>query len=94
MPKTLEKIELFISKHHQLSLATSADNIPQSATLFYAYDNVAVSFIVASDTKTEHIQTKFEVNPKRLLANESLLQQNTRFYCNVYSVENISTSIT
>ena len=56
MPKTLEKIELFLSKHHQLSLATSVDNIPQSATLFYAYDNVAVLFIVASDTKTEHIQ--------------------------------------
>lgn len=56
MPKTLEKIELFLSKHHLLSLATSADNVPQSASLFYAYDSANIAFIVASDTKTEHIK--------------------------------------
>lgn len=56
MPKTLEKIELFLSKHHLLSLATSADNVPQSASLFYAYDHTKVAFVIASDTKTEHIQ--------------------------------------
>jgi len=56
MPKTLEKIELFLSKHHLLSLATLADNVPQSASLFYAYDAQNMAFIVASDTKTEHIQ--------------------------------------
>ena len=56
MPKTLEKVERFLSKHHLLSLATSADNIPQSASLFYAYSSEKAAFIVASDTKTEHIQ--------------------------------------
>ncbi len=56
MPKTLEKIARFLAKHHLLSLATSADNVPQSASLFYAYDVQNVLFIVASDTKTEHIQ--------------------------------------
>ncbi len=56
MPKTLEKIKVFLAKHHLLSLATSADNVPQSASLFYAYDAEKVAFVVASDTKTEHIQ--------------------------------------
>ncbi|MEN8147267.1 MAG: pyridoxamine 5'-phosphate oxidase family protein [Campylobacterota bacterium] len=56
MPKTVEKVELFLSKHHLLSLATSAGNVPQSASLFYAYDAEKVAFVVASDTKTEHIQ--------------------------------------
>lgn len=56
MPKTLEKVEAFLSKHHLLSLATSAGNVPQSASLFYAYDAEKVTFVVASDTKTEHIQ--------------------------------------
>lgn len=56
MPKTLEKIERFLAKHHLLSLATSAENVPQSASLFYAYDAEKVSFIVASDIKTEHIR--------------------------------------
>jgi uncharacterized protein YhbP (UPF0306 family) len=56
MPKTLEKIALFLSKHHLLSLATAADNRPQSASLFYAYDTEAVAFVVASEMKTEHIQ--------------------------------------
>ncbi len=55
MPKTLEKIERFLAKHHLLSLATSADNVPQSASLFYAYESEKVAFIVASDPKTEHI---------------------------------------
>ena len=56
MPKTLEKVALFLSKHHLLSLATSEDNTPQSASLFYAYNSEDIAFIVASDIKTEHIQ--------------------------------------
>ena len=56
MPKTLEKIALFLSKHHLLSLATAAENRPQSASLFYAYDAEAAAFVVASEMKTEHIQ--------------------------------------
>lgn len=56
MPKSLEKIETFLAKHHLLSLATVRDNLPHSANLFYAYDEERVTFIVASETKTEHIQ--------------------------------------
>jgi len=56
MPKILEKVERFLEKHHLLSLATSSENRPHSASLFYAYDADTVSFVVASDTKTEHIQ--------------------------------------
>ncbi len=56
MPKMLEKIEAFLAKHHLLSLATVADNAPQSASLFYAFDAENVGFIVASDMKTEHIR--------------------------------------
>ena len=56
MPKSLKKIEAFLAEHHLLSLATSHNNLPQSASLFYAYSSEQNAFIVASDTKTEHIQ--------------------------------------
>ncbi len=56
MPKTLEKIALFLAKHHLLSLATCAENRPHSASLFYAYDEKNIAFVVASDFKTEHIK--------------------------------------
>jgi uncharacterized protein YhbP (UPF0306 family) len=56
MSQDLEPFELFIVEHHILTLATCKENIPQCATLFFVYDTVHVSFIVASDTKTEHIQ--------------------------------------
>jgi len=54
--KNLEKITAFIKKHHLLTLATSKENMPQVANLFFAYDEENIAFIVASDTKTEHIQ--------------------------------------
>ena len=56
MPKTVEKVETFLAKHHLLSLATSSDNLPQSASLFYAYDPERIAFVVASDEKTQHIK--------------------------------------
>jgi len=56
MAESLAPFEAFIAEHHILSLATCHDNLPQSATLFYVYDPLHVSFIVASDTKTQHIQ--------------------------------------
>lgn len=52
----LEKIVPFIKKHHTLSLATCKDGQTSSCTLFYAYEIETNFFIVASDTKTEHIQ--------------------------------------
>lgn len=56
MPRTLEKVETFLAKHHLLSLATAAESGPHAASLFYAYDPQTVSFIVASDPETEHIE--------------------------------------
>jgi uncharacterized protein YhbP (UPF0306 family) len=57
---SLPHIEKFIAKHHILTLATCKDNTPQCATLFFAYNADDISFIVASDTKTEHIQNVLE----------------------------------
>ncbi len=56
MPRTVEKVEAFLEKHHLLSLATSKKSRSHSASLFYAYDPETVSFVVASDMKSEHIQ--------------------------------------
>ncbi len=53
---SLPRFEAFIDEHHILTLATSQDNRPQCATLFFVYDALHVSFIVASDSKTQHIQ--------------------------------------
>ena len=47
MPENLEKIIEFLEKHHTLSLATCKDKQTNA-------------FIVASDTKTEHIQNVLE----------------------------------
>ena len=60
MHKNLEKIVDFLDKHHTLTLATCKDNHLSSCTLFYAYDKQTNSFIVASDSKTEHIQNVLE----------------------------------
>lgn len=52
----LAKIELFLAKHHVLTLATS-DGLKLSAcNLFYAYDGGKTSFVVASSDDTEHIK--------------------------------------
>ena len=60
MHDNLEKIVDFLNKHHTLSLATCKDNHLSSCTLFYAFDKQTNSFIVASDSKTEHIQNVLE----------------------------------
>lgn len=39
-----------------MTLATSHENTPQACSLFYAYLPDEISFVVASDTATEHIQ--------------------------------------
>lgn len=45
-----------------MTLATSRNNQPQTCNLFYAYNPEEVCFIVASDSKTEHIQNIL-INP-------------------------------
>ncbi len=51
-----DEFDAFIAQHHILTLATCNANMPQCATLFFAYDALHRAFIVASDEKTEHIQ--------------------------------------
>lgn len=51
----IEKIERFIHEHHLLSLASMGERL-WCCSMFYAYDPQSVSFIVASDETTEHMQ--------------------------------------
>lgn len=56
MDENLKKIHSFISKHHVMSLATTFEGEISACSLFYAYDDVSDSFIVASSNDTTHIQ--------------------------------------
>ncbi len=47
------KITDFLTQHHLLSLATYHETL-QCCSLFYAYDPDTITFIVASDPKTQH----------------------------------------
>lgn len=49
-----EPITRFILEHHVLVLATSQNNTPYTAPLFFAYDTERNRFVFATDTKTEH----------------------------------------
>lgn len=52
-----KKISEFITKHHLLTLSTiSSDQSSSCCNLFYAFDEIEISFIVASEYKSEHIQ--------------------------------------
>ncbi len=62
MQCNLDKINLFLAKHHLLSLATTNNNELSVCSLFYAFDKEKNSFIVASDEGTTHIQNIFK-NP-------------------------------
>lgn len=53
---TLKKIYKFIDKHHVMSLATSNCDEISVCNLFYAYDKITNSFIVASSLDTDHIK--------------------------------------
>lgn len=48
------RITEFIGKHHVLTLATCANNIPYTSTCFYVYDEASNCFIVTSDYETRH----------------------------------------
>ncbi len=52
---SLNKIEKFLEKHHVLSLATSNQDEISVCSLFYTFSLDSLSFIVASDDKTTHI---------------------------------------
>ncbi len=52
---SLEKIELFLDKHHVMSLATSDADELSVCNLFYAYDKKEKTFVVASNDETLHV---------------------------------------
>lgn len=56
MDADLKKITTFIDKHHVMSLATFSDDELSVCSLFYVYDEVKQSFIVASSDETTHIK--------------------------------------
>ncbi len=56
MAKDLEKINSFINEHHVMSLATSNNSELSVCSLFYAYSNNELSFVVASSDDTTHIK--------------------------------------
>jgi uncharacterized protein YhbP (UPF0306 family) len=53
--QTIDKrLVAFIREHHVLTLATSVNNEPYCASLFYAYWEAENLFVFASETKTKH----------------------------------------
>jgi uncharacterized protein YhbP (UPF0306 family) len=51
------KIVEFIQEHHVLALATvNEDKESSSCSVFYVFDEESISFVFASDEKTEHMQ--------------------------------------
>ena len=55
MNKELQKISSFLQKHHVMSLATTAFDELSVCSLFYAWDEKKLSFVVASSDDTTHI---------------------------------------
>jgi len=49
-----QRIIEFINKHHLLTLATSVENKPWTASCFYAWSSPNQSFIITSDITTKH----------------------------------------
>lgn len=56
-----KKVISFIQNHHLLSLATMGERL-WCCSMFYAYDAENISFIVASDETTEHMNNVLQ-NP-------------------------------
>jgi uncharacterized protein YhbP (UPF0306 family) len=49
-----ERIVRFLKKHHVLTLATAADNVPYCANLFYAWLEPERAFVFTSSLDTKH----------------------------------------
>ena len=58
----MTKLIEFIKEHHLLCLCTCKDDLPYSASCFYAFYEKKTRFIIASDEKTQHMQNLKE-NP-------------------------------
>ena len=71
MSKDLEKISLFLNKHHVLSLATTFDGELSVCSLFNAYSKKENSFVVASSDETLHIK---HINKNNKIAGNIFLE--------------------
>ncbi|MFA6191753.1 MAG: pyridoxamine 5'-phosphate oxidase family protein [Sulfurimonas sp.] len=56
MNENLKKISKFLNEHHVMSLATSTADEISVCSLFYAFDEQKLSFVVASSDNTKHIE--------------------------------------
>jgi len=77
MSNDLKKITKFINTHHVMSLATTYENELSVCSLFYVYDEITNSFIIASSEKTthiRHIKNNTQVAGNILLETEKLLK--------------------
>jgi uncharacterized protein YhbP (UPF0306 family) len=63
MQNDLLKIDSFLQKHHVLSLSTTDALDLSACNLFYVFDTISNSFIVASSDDTMHIKNIVK-NPK------------------------------
>jgi hypothetical protein len=76
-----DKIRKFISKHHLLSLATFGDSL-WCCSAFYAFDIDAVTFIIASDEQTLHIQ-----NTKKNICVAGTIAQETKVVGKIQGIQ-------
>ena len=58
----MKRLIEFIKEHHLLTLCTCKENMPYSASCFYAFFEDEMRFIIASDEKTDHIKN-LQKNP-------------------------------
>jgi len=56
MSSDLERISSFIANHHVMSLATTYKDELSVCSLFYVYDALSKTFVVASSEETKHIE--------------------------------------
>lgn len=94
MSKDLAKILSFIDEHHVLGLATAYRDEPSLCSLFYAFDEKSLSFVVASSEETLHIQ---QVKQNENVAGNILLEtkevgkiQGLQFFATMQKLEDES----
>lgn len=94
MDKNLKKINLFLSKHHVMNLATSIGDELSVCGLFYAFSVDKLSFVVASSDDTTHIK---HINKNSKIAGSIVLEtkevgkiQGVQFRGNFFPLQNSS----
>jgi uncharacterized protein YhbP (UPF0306 family) len=73
MLSDIEKIDIFLKKHHVLSLATQGEEL-SVCSLFYAFSKELNSFVVASKDDTTHIKN---ISKNNKIAGNILLETKT-----------------